>query len=120
MTIIKKDVPFVSIEISKSENNKSTIWLNSIDGCIMRLSNVKIQNDFDKFNHVDINCENGKGYVSNYQIEESKELRNFLLLLNQSIVPVLDFDKNNIDYSLIQDIVELIRRKKNGTGQNNS
>lgn len=109
MTVIRKDIPISTIEISKN-GKKSTIWLNSIEGCVIRLTNVSIQNEFDKFDQIDINCKNGVGYaISNTNEDGSEDLRNFLLLLNQSILN--EIDTNNIDYSLVNDIIEFIQKR---------
>lgn len=107
MSLVRKELPLSVIEISTDNNGKSTIWLNSIDKCVLRIVGIQIQNDFDKFDQIDIDCTNGKGYVINNSIDNGKEIENFLKLLNQSIVNELD--ENDINYSLINDIVNLLK-----------
>lgn len=111
MGIIKKDYPLASVEISNNEKN-SSIWVNSLNGCVIRISNLKINDDFDKFGFIDINNSNGKCSIIEDENDSDKDLRNFLLALNKMVLNELQFGK--LDYDLIKEIRDLIREKKDG------
>lgn len=110
-----KEIPISTLEIYK-QGERYTIWLNSITGNILRLSNVNIINDFDKFNSLDIDCKTntGKAIIPNEfdNNEELNDLRDFLILLNQQIINEL-YDEKELNFDSINEIVELLKEKHN-------
>lgn len=113
MPLIKKEVPLSIMEISKNEN-KSIIWLNSLDCCVLRINNVNFKNDFDKFNYIEIDCKTGNAYGINNDLgDESEDLKEFLLLLNQELINDI-YESGKIDYPLFNKLLNVIKEHKNG------
>lgn len=105
---IRKDIPFCSIEIGKN-----SLWVNSINGCILRIANLNFTQDFDKFTRVDIQGNNA------YVIEEVEsdggqvtELTRFLNILNQNLIYDLTENPQLCNDDLLQEISNLVEEKK--------
>lgn len=112
MSLIKKEIPISILEISK-QVDKSTLWLNSIDQTIIRISNVNFYQDFDKFNFIDIDCKSGKGIVyNNYNNldEQTDEIRKFLILLNQAVINEIYGKK--VNFNLISKLLKVIKENE--------
>ena len=113
---IQKNFPLVSVLVSYNKYNKGTIWVNSYDGCILRINNLTFFNNyFDKFNYIDINCDNNNSYIINDEDlnpTHDNDLTNFLILLNQTIINEFNNKEiEKIDYSLINDITSMLKKK---------
>lgn len=117
--ITKKDIPLATIEISenKYKKKKSNIWINTISNCILRIENLHIKNEFDKFDSIHIDCETNSAFIIDNdkypEIKSLDNLENFLVLLNQSIVNSYFQDNTKtLNYGIINKILNLIEKEK--------
>ncbi len=113
MKIVKKEIPLSTLEIAMANKNNGTLWLNGIEGCILRISKLKFSNtDFDKFRFVDIDCSTGLTSILDSPSDNQKDLRNFMVLLNQNILNEMDDIPKDRYYLLLNEIIDKVKEFK--------
>ncbi len=90
--IITKKLALSSIDI---DLEKGIIWINTINGCILRIEKLKFDKKFvDKFDYIDI--ANNNAMIINYPVdsEKNKIFENFIYTLSMKLFEKIEHHEN--------------------------